>query len=113
MGQQPRPKQFFIRHPNLIFWVSFCVLNSLLFWPLYLLNRQGTGFWPFETLPVTVNDWPDFLRQLFLWRTNMDIFWLNAEIVLLLLLWVQARRLRGRWFRRLFAYARLRSDFSF
>jgi phosphoglycerol transferase MdoB-like AlkP superfamily enzyme len=92
------------KYPNLVFWISYLTLNSFLFLPLYLLNQDSTTFLPFSTFAF--NDPVEAGERLLLWRNNLDIFRLNAEILLLLTLWVYLRWLRysaARWlFRWLF-----------
>ena len=93
------------KYPNLIFWISYLTLNSFLFLPLYLLNQDSTSFLPFSTLAA--NDPFEASERLLLWRNNLDIFRLNAEILLLVTLWVYLgwlRRSPARWlFRWLFS----------
>ena len=74
------------KYPNLIFWISYLTLNSFLFLPLYLLNQDSTTFLPFSAFAA--NDPFEVSQRLFLWRNNLDIFRLNAEILLLVTLWV-------------------------
>ncbi len=89
------------RHPNLAFWISYLTLNCLLFLPLYLLNQDSTTFLPLST--VAASDPVEVGERLLLWRNNLDIFRLNAEILLLVTLWVYLPWLRrspvGRLFR--------------
>lgn len=86
-------------YPNLVFWSCFLLLNTLLFLPLYLLNRDTTTFLP---------PFADFLAQpsrglveIFLFRENADIFRLNLELVLLIAFWVNVRQVRRRLYRNL------------
>ena len=79
-------------HPNLTFWLSFVLLNGLLFLPLYLFNRETSSF-----LPIPDAAGQAAARQLFLGRDNLDIFRLSLELTLLAALWVNVRWLwRGR-----------------
>jgi hypothetical protein len=85
------------RHPDFIFWGCFLILNGLLFFPLYVLNRETTSFLPLSAQTT---------KQWILWRNNLDMFRLNAEIPLLIALWIFIPWLRAprkdRWFRWLF-----------
>lgn len=92
-------------HPDLAFWLSFWLLNGLLFVPLYVFNQETSSFWPVEdgggqTAQLVA-------RQLFLWRNNADMFRLGMEVVLLAALWVNVRWLwqqrRQRFYRVVFA----------
>jgi hypothetical protein len=98
MVTQLRQKLSLLNHPNLIFWFCFLILNGLLFLPLYLLNRETTTFLPFPSA-----DPAGTIKQLMLWRNNLDPFRLNAEVLLLVVLWVHGgwlRKFAGRyWFR--------------
>lgn len=95
-------KVFFTGYPDLLFWGSLLVLNLLLFLPLYLLNRDSTTFLPLP--PSWTANLAETLKQLFLWRNNLDIFRLNAEILLLVALWVYLPWLRRSRWRRLFCW---------
>jgi hypothetical protein len=80
-------------HPNLTFWLSFVLLNGLLFLPFYLFNRETSSF-----LPIPDAAGQSAARQLFLWRDNLDIFRLSLEVTLLAALWVNVLWLwRRRW----------------
>jgi len=97
MSKRIQEKLAAMRHPDFIFWMCFLILNTLLFLPLYLLNWETTSF-----LPLSANT----LEQWVLWRNNLDVFRLNAEIPLLIALWmfvpwVRAPR-KERWFRWIF-----------
>jgi hypothetical protein len=98
MVKQLLQKLSLLNHPNLIFWFCFLILNGLLFLPLYLLNQETTTF-----LPSPGTDLAETLKQLMLWRNNLDPFRLNAEVLLLVVFWVSVNGLRnsaGRyWFR--------------
>lgn len=96
------------RHPDLVFWLCFALLNGLLFLPLYLSNWETSSFWPVqagvEERAVAV------ARELFLWRNNADMFRLSLEVAILAALWVNVGWLwqsRGqqRVYRALFATA--------
>ena len=77
------------RHPDLAFWLSFALLNGLLFLPLYLFNRETSSFLPVQRAagqPLSA-----IARELLLWRENQDIFRLSLELTLLAALWVNVR----------------------
>ena len=97
MSKHFQKKMASIRHPDVIFWVCFLILNGLLFLPIYWLNRETTSFLPLSAQTI---------KQWVLWRNNLDIFRLNAEIPLLIALWIFVPWLRAprkdRWFRWLF-----------
>lgn len=83
------PRLVVADHPNLAFWLSFLLLNGLLFLPLYLFNRETSSFLPFQSAGVPAM--PAAARQLFLWRNNLDIFRLSLEVTVLAALWVNVR----------------------
>lgn len=85
------------RNADLIFWVCFLALNSLLFLPLTLMNLGETAVFPFE--PGALAHPRQALTSLFLWRENTDPFRLNLELVVLLALWVNVAWLRRGLFR--------------
>lgn len=89
------PRLAVANHPNLTFWLSFVLLNGLLFLPLYLFNRETSSFLP---VPAAAGQSAESAaRQLFLWRNNLDIFRLSLEVTLLAALWINVRWLwRGR-----------------
>jgi hypothetical protein len=101
MSKRFQEKLISIRHPDVIFWVCFFILNGLLFLPLYLLNQETTSFFPLSAIVAS-----DTFQQLVLWRNNLDVFRLNAEIPLIMALWVAIPWLRAphkeRWFRWIF-----------
>ncbi len=68
--------QFQQKQPILIFWLTFLLLNGLLFLPAYLLNSSISTFLPQSTLPYGkgAGEW----SVLFL-RNNYDIFRLHVE----------------------------------
>jgi hypothetical protein len=90
------------KYPNLLFWFAYLTLNSLLFLPLYLLNLDSTTFLPLSALAA--NNPAETGKQLLVWRNNLDIFRLNAEILLLLTLWVYLPWLRRSPAHRLFRW---------
>ena len=85
-------------HPDLIFWVCFFALNCLLFVPLYLLNRDSNTLLPLSSPQ------PNIIQRLLLSRDNLDPFRLNAEITLLITLWVHVRWMRRPRNRRFFRW---------
>jgi hypothetical protein len=89
-------------HPNLLFWLSFGLLNGLLFLPIYLLNLDDSSFLPWQG--GAGQSAQAVARQLFAWRNNLDVFRLSLEVVLLAALWVNVRSLwrRQRLYRVLF-----------
>lgn len=87
-------------HPNLIFWLCFCVLNALLFLPLYLLTQESTSFFP--GAQITRDGLWLGVNRLLLWRDNLDPFRISLELSLLCALWVAVRWLRRRGLRVLF-----------
>lgn len=89
-------------HPDLIFWVCFFALNSLLFLPLYVLNQETTALVPLSSFHS--NNLGETIKDMFLRRDNLDPFRLNAEIPLLLAVWVHLSWLRSAGRRRLFRW---------
>ncbi len=78
-------------HPNLAFWLNFLTLNWLLFLPLYLFNRETSGFWPGPAQAgQSVSAWA---QHLLLWRNNLDIFRLSLEVTVLAALWANLPQL--------------------
>ena len=87
---------------------GFVALNLLLFVPLYLLNAEENGFWPFFPLghPRGEYDWSwsglgrstyEYVMQLFVRRHNKDIFRISADWVFLFSSLLLASRFAGRW----------------
>lgn len=66
----------FLHAPAVIYWLGFLFFNLFLFLPLYLFNLQDATFLPHGT-------W----RDLFISRSNQDIFRLSLEISILLLIY--------------------------
>jgi hypothetical protein len=89
-------------HPDLVFWVCFFALNCLLFVPLYLLNEETSTLLSFSSLQA--NTATEAIKGLLLSRDNLDPFRLNAEITLLIALWVNVRWMRRPHNRRLFLW---------
>lgn len=80
------------KHPDLIFWGCFLLLNLLLFLPFYLINiDENTSI----HLLATLHDKPlTGLFNIFIWRDDADPFRINTELVLMLALWVNVGWLR-------------------
>lgn len=79
-------------HPDLIFWACFVGLNALLFLPFYLANlSEGVPNHLFTTLRVAPLTG---LFNIFIWREDSDPFRINAELAILLALWVNIGWLR-------------------
>lgn len=79
-------------HPDLIFWGAFIILNGLLFLPFYLLNLNED---PSQHLFATLREKPlTALFNIFIWRDNSDPFRINAELAIMLALWVNVAWLR-------------------
>lgn len=78
------------RAPNTIFWLGFLILNTALFLPAYLLNADGTIFWP----TTDADNIFSFLFRLFIWRENLDIFRINLEITFIMAAWLFVRHMR-------------------
>ena len=89
-------KQITIRHPNITFWSGFLLLNCLLFLPIYWFFREDISFLPLNN--VKMKEPSELLSLLFWHRLNLDIFRLNAELVLITLLWLLVPRVRSRTF---------------
>lgn len=87
-------------HPNIVFWMYFLTLNVWLFLPSYLFSIDSSTFLP--ALPNPGHDLALLTRQLFAWRNNLDLFRLNAELTLLISLWVFLSRSRRHHFRSIF-----------
>ncbi len=89
-------KGIITKYPDRIFWSSFFLLNFLLFVPMYLFYRTDASFWPWER-PFDPN-LAVLAPRLFLQRPNPDIFRLNVELLLLVLIGVFVKPVRRRWF---------------
>ena len=89
-------------HPDLVFWVCFFALNCLLFVPLYLLNQETTTLLSLSSLQT--NTTAGAAKRLLLSRDNLDPFRLNAEIALLVALWVNVRWMHRPRNRRVFRW---------
>ena len=70
------------RPPTGLFWGLFCLLNFLLFLPVYLLNADSMSFLPSHFLWGEEAPW----WQGLLVRSNLDIFRLSGEWLLLVTL---------------------------
>ncbi|MEZ4863548.1 MAG: sulfatase-like hydrolase/transferase [Caldilineaceae bacterium] len=95
------PKSLLRRYPDQIFGACFLLLNCLLFLPAYLLNLDDTTLLPVaEWLGRDIGlDW----QRLLIWRTNLDPWRWNIELILLVALWVNVAYVRRRWLRNLLA----------
>jgi hypothetical protein len=82
--------------------VCFFALNCLLFVPLYLLNQETNTLLSFSSLQT--NTATEAIKGLLLSRDNLDPFRLNAEITLLVALWVNVRWMRRPGNRRFFLW---------
>src|SRR3954469_12073104 len=90
------------KHPDLLFWGCFVVLNLLLFLPFYLINLDENAsihlLSTLRTAPLTG------LFNIFIWRDDADPFRLNTELVIMLALWVNIGWLRRGAIRWLMAF---------
>ncbi len=89
-------KRIIAKFPNWAFWTCYLLLNGFLFLPVYLFFRQDTAFWPWQA--EKVSNLLATISPYFLQRDNLDIFRLNGELLLLVLLSVWFKPLRRRWF---------------
>ncbi len=89
-------KRIITKYPNWAFWSSYLLLNWLLFLPVYLFFQEEAAFWPWK--PGSHVDLPTAVSAIFLQRDNLDIFRLNGELLLLVILSVWIEALRRRWF---------------
>ena len=98
---QPKPDRL-TQYPNLVFWGCYLTLNFLLFLPAYLLSQETTAFFPFS---ITTSQHPlEAIKQVALWRDNLDIFRINSELLLLIALWVYVPWLRRPFRQRIFRW---------
>lgn len=89
-GARPGPGlRIAAEHPNLVFWVSFGLLNALLFLPAYLLSRDTSTFLPLPAPAGLAGE--AAARSLLLWRNNLDVFRLSLEVAALAALWANVR----------------------
>ncbi len=77
---------------TLWFWICFLLLNALLFLPLYVANADSSFLPPIR---LQADHPARVLIDLFIYRENADVFRLSAELILLIALWANAKRLRG------------------
>ncbi|MBK8047172.1 MAG: sulfatase-like hydrolase/transferase [Anaerolineales bacterium] len=94
---RPQKTNWLQTHPNLVFWASFVVLNSLLFAPMYLLNQEGATLVPGPEL-FKDGYWVG-INQLFVWRENPDPFRFSLELTIVAALWACVAWVRRRWLR--------------
>jgi hypothetical protein len=90
----------FLRSPNLLFWLVFVLLNSLLLLPNFLFNRTDYHFLPLPSMDL--GSW----QEVFIIREHIDLLRLNAELCLVLAAWVVLGHNWGQkgrtWFWRIF-----------
>ena len=87
MGVKWPKFQFAGHHPNLVFWVSFCALNLLLFLPAYLLDAETSTLLP----TLAAGDLWATSERFLIWRNNLDPFRLSLELTLVGVLWLTVR----------------------
>lgn len=66
------------------FWGLLALLNSLLFMPFYLLNVDGSSFFPSVNEAESGNTY-SYLKLIFI-RENLDVFRLSVDFILVLFL---------------------------
>ena len=92
MSTKTRQSNQFRLHADLIFWGCFLALNALLFLPFYLVNLNESAS---RHLLTTLRDAPlTGLFNVFIWREDSDPFRINAELAVMLALWVNVGWLR-------------------
>ena len=79
-------------HPDFSFWAVLVLLNSLLFVPVVLMDREEGALLP--AIQLQGSSIERVWRQLFLWRGRPDVLNFNSEIVLAIALWTVLPRLR-------------------
>ena len=79
------------------FWTTFFLLNSLLYLPVVLMDREDGSILPtFQFAGLSLDQvW----RQIFVWRREPDLLRFNSEIVLFVALWTVWPWLRKSWTR--------------
>lgn len=87
------------RYPNLLFWLSFFVLNALLFLPMAILSEEHALSPP--ALPAD-GGWRSALSHLLIWRESLDPWRISAELTLMTALWVWLGKWRRKWLGALF-----------
>ena len=94
-GSENRPRQRL--HVDVAFWTTFFLLNSLLYLPVVLMDREDGSILPsFHFAGLTLDQvW----RQIFVWRREPDLLRFNSEIVLFVALWTVWPWLRKSWIR--------------
>ncbi len=87
------------RRPGLFFWISFSILNCLLFVPLFLLNApEIPGF------VGGANRLQRLPSHMLLSRESFDPFRLNLEFLILATAWTTIHRLRRPVFRKILIF---------
>ncbi len=89
LSQNPgwvRHRITFDRHVDLSFWIIFLLLNGLLFLPAALANLETSSLLP--PINFSENNPLRLAQQLFVWRNNIDLFRLHAELTLLTAAWM-------------------------
>lgn len=94
MSERRSIRQLYRNHPNLFFWIAFAILNSLLFFPMTLLDQQSSMLPPAATLD---GGWWMAVNRLFIWRDNLDPLRLSVELAVMAALWVWVGWLRRWW----------------
>lgn len=87
------------RHPNVCFWGSFLILNSLLFLPQAWISHEN-ALRPSISPPA--GGISATVTQVLLSRPSLDIWRLSAELTILTALWVFLGEKRRAWMRRVF-----------
>ncbi len=88
------------KHSNLLFVLTYLLVNGLLFLPLYLFNQEITTLLP--PFSSFADGFGLGISQLFVWRANLDPLRLSLELTVLTALWINEPRLRRPAFRHLF-----------
>ncbi|MCS6827600.1 MAG: hypothetical protein NZ553_13375 [Caldilinea sp.] len=87
------------RYPNLLFWLSFLVLNVLLFLPMAMVSEENALAPP--ALPVE-GGWQSALGHLLIWRESLDPWRISVELTAMTALWVWLGKWRRKWLGALF-----------
>ena len=95
MLQRLSPRWLSRRSPNLVFWLAFAALNTLLFLPMFLLYQQSSTLAP--PASAVADGWWLAVNRLFVWRENLDPWRLSIELTVLAALWVLVRWVRRPW----------------
>lgn len=81
-------------YPNLLFWSSFFVLNTLLFLPMAAVSEENVLALP--TLPLE-GGWQSMLNHLLIWRESLDPWRISVELTAMTALWVWLGKWRRKW----------------